>query len=124
MSDLGRTLRRARQDAGLSLSGMAKRTGYSRSYLGNAETGARAVTPGLVRAYERVLGDDLKRRQLLLGGLSSLAAPEIVFNIAADVSSQSNSLLATAQTTHETDKAIAALVSRGHTVSGFVGQME
>lgn len=55
MSDLGSTLRRARVAAGLSLSGMAKRTGYSRSYLGNAETGIRQVTPGLIRAYERVL---------------------------------------------------------------------
>ena len=94
---------------------MAKRTGYSRSYLGNAETGVRAVTPGLVRAYERVLGDDLNRRQLLFGGFSSVAlasAPDVVLNIAADVSCQSNRLLTTAQTTHETDKAIAAVVAK------------
>lgn len=36
---------------------MAKRTGYSRSYLGNVETGERQVTPDVVRAYERVLGE-------------------------------------------------------------------
>ena len=33
---------------------MAKRTGYSRSYLGNVETGERQVTPELIRAYEQV----------------------------------------------------------------------
>jgi len=37
VSDLGPTLRQAREAAGLSLSGMARRTGFSRSYLGNVE---------------------------------------------------------------------------------------
>ncbi len=42
---------------------MAKRTGYSRNYIGNVETGVRAVTPDVIREYESVLGEDLKRRQ-------------------------------------------------------------
>lgn len=115
MSDLGPTLRRAREDAGLSLAGMARRTGYSRSYLGNAETGVRAVTPGLVRAYERVLGDDLKRRALLLGGLSSLvaaAAPDVAFRVSGEIAAARSGLLASSQTSHEVDKAIASLVSQ------------
>lgn len=114
MSDLGSTLRRARVAAGLSLSGMAKRTGYSRSYLGNAETGIRQVTPGLIRAYERVLGDDLKRRELLVGAVSSFlvgAVPDVASDIAHDVSGESYKLLATVQTSHEIDKTIASMVA-------------
>jgi transcriptional regulator with XRE-family HTH domain len=115
VSDLGRTLREARQQAGLSLSGMAQRTGYSRSYVGNVETGVRAVTPDVIRAYERVLGDDLKRRQLLLGSIAALAAssaPDAAISIAADVRSGRNGLLTAMQTTHSTDKAVAALVAQ------------
>jgi predicted DNA-binding protein with PD1-like motif len=41
MSDLGERLKQARTEAGVSLAGMALRTGFSRSYLGNVETGAR-----------------------------------------------------------------------------------
>jgi transcriptional regulator with XRE-family HTH domain len=115
MSDLGRTLRQAREQAGLSLSGMANRCGYSRSYLGNVETGVRAVTPDLTRAYERVLGEDLKRRQLLLGSISALAAssaPDAAVSIASDVRAGRNGLLTGIQTTHSTDKAVASLVSQ------------
>jgi transcriptional regulator with XRE-family HTH domain len=116
VSDLGPTLRRAREAAGLSLSGMARRTGYSRSYLGNAETGIRPVTPGLIRAYERVLGDDVNRRQLLVGAVSSFlvggAASDIAVDIAKDVSQESPKLLATVQTSHEVDKTIASMIAR------------
>jgi transcriptional regulator with XRE-family HTH domain len=114
VSELGLTLRRARTAAGLSLSGMARRTGYSRSYLGNVETGTRQVTPGLIRAYERVLGDDLKRRELLVGAVSSFlvgAAPDVASDIAHDVSNESYKLLATVQTSHEIDKTIASMVT-------------
>jgi transcriptional regulator with XRE-family HTH domain len=115
MGGLGLTLRRAREQAGLSLSGMAKRTGYSRSYLGNVETGIRQVTPDLIRAYERVLGDDLKRRQLLVGSIAALAAtstPDAATAIANDISGGRAELLAGMQTSHTTDKAIAAYVAR------------
>jgi predicted DNA-binding protein with PD1-like motif len=53
----GPALRQAREQAGLSLSGLAKRAGYSRSYLGNVETGVRPATPAVIRAYERAVGE-------------------------------------------------------------------
>jgi transcriptional regulator with XRE-family HTH domain len=115
VSELGATLRQAREAAGLSLAGMARRTGYSRSYLGNAETGIREVTPGLIRAYERVLGEDLKRRTLLVSAVSSFvsaAVPDVAVDIARDVAVERNKLLATVQTSHEVDKTIAALVAK------------
>jgi transcriptional regulator with XRE-family HTH domain len=115
VNDLGRTLREAREQAGLSLSGMARRCGYSRSHLGNVETGVRPVTPDLIRQYEAVLGEDLKRRQLLLGSIAALAAgsaPDAAVSIANDVRSGRNGLLTAMQTTHSTDKAVAALVAQ------------
>jgi len=114
MSELGRTLREAREAAGLSLAGMAKRTGYSRGYLGNIETGERQATPDVIKAYERALGDSLNRRQLLLGSLSSLAASsadDAAVRIAHEVTNGRSGLLAELQTSHETDKAIASLVA-------------
>jgi hypothetical protein len=97
---------------------MARRTGYSRSYLGNAETGARQVTPGLIRAYERVLGDNVNRRELLVGAVSAFVAasaasvPDIAADIAADAAVERNKLLVTVQTSHEVDKIIAGLISK------------
>lgn len=115
MGDLGRTLREAREEAGLSLAGMAKRTGYSRGYIGNVETGVRAVTPDVVRQYESVLGEDLKRRQLLLGTISALAAsaaPDTAASIANDINGGRTGMLTGVQTTHATDRAVASLVAR------------
>lgn len=115
MSDLGATLRQAREAAGLSLAGMARRSGYSRSYLGNAETGKREVTPGLLRAYGRVLGEDLDRRTLLIGAVSSVVAataPDVAVDIARDVAVERSKLLATVQTSHEVDRTIAALIAK------------
>src|SRR5258705_9098538 len=101
MDDLGATLRRAREAARISVSGMARRCGYSKSYIGNAETGVRAVTPDLIRAYERVLGDDLNRRELLIGAVSALVAvgvPDEAADIAASVRAERYHLLASSQT--------------------------
>ncbi len=115
MGELGLTLRESREAAGLSLTGMAKRTGYSRGYLGNIETGERQVTPDIIRAYERVLGDDLKRRQLLVGSIAALAAtamPETAMSIAHDIAQRRSGLLTELQTSHATDRAIASLVAR------------
>ena len=115
MSDLGATLKQAREHAGLSLAGMAKRSGYSRGYIGNVERGIRPVTPAFIRAYERVLGDDLKRRQVLLGGIAALAsasAPDAAVSIANEINAGRTGLLTGMQTTHATDKAVAALVGR------------
>jgi transcriptional regulator with XRE-family HTH domain len=124
VSDLGRTLREARQQARLSLSGMAVRTGYSRSYLGNIETGIRPVTPDVIKKYELVLGDDVNRRNLLLGSIAALAAPsvpEAAVSIAHDISAGRTTMLTEEQTTHATDTAVAALVARnGGSVASLV----
>lgn len=115
MTDLGDTLREAREHAGLSTAGMAKRTGFSKSYVGNVERGVRPVTPAFIRAYERVLGEDLRRRQLLLGSIAVLAvgaAPDAAVSIAADVQAGRSGFLTGIQTTHATDRAVASLVAR------------
>jgi transcriptional regulator with XRE-family HTH domain len=68
-------LKTARQSAGLSLSAMASRTYFSKGYLGNVECGKRRVTPELVQAYGRALGDDVDRRSLLLGMMAGVVTP-------------------------------------------------
>jgi transcriptional regulator with XRE-family HTH domain len=115
MSDLGRRLRQAREERGLSLSGLAIRTGFSKSYLGNVERGIRPATPAVIRAYEKALGEDVKRRSLLIGVASSAMAgttPDVAVDVVRDISAERSKLLATVQTSHETDKLISALVSR------------
>jgi hypothetical protein len=99
----------------LSLSGMAQRSGYSRGYLGNVETGERQVTSDVIRAYERALDDSVNRRQLLIGSLATLAASsadDAAVSIAHEIGNERSGLLTQIQTTHETDKAIASLVGR------------
>jgi transcriptional regulator with XRE-family HTH domain len=78
MTEIGTTLRRAREAAGLSLSEMARRTNFGKSYLGNVETGTRRATAGIVLAYERALGEDVKRRGLLTGVAAAVVAPAAV----------------------------------------------
>lgn len=72
---VGSMLRLARQAAGLSLAAMASRTFYSKGYLGNVECGKRHATIDLIHAYERALGDDAGRRQLLLGLVAGTVTP-------------------------------------------------
>ncbi|WP_280299488.1 MULTISPECIES: helix-turn-helix domain-containing protein [Mycobacteriales] len=55
MSEVGAAMRVARTAAGISLQGMAERTNYSKPYLGQLETGARAVRAEHVAAYESAL---------------------------------------------------------------------
>ncbi|WP_020525208.1 helix-turn-helix domain-containing protein [Catelliglobosispora koreensis] len=116
MSEMGGSLRAAREAAGLSLSGLARRTGYSRSYLGNIETGTKQPTPDVLRAYERALGDDVHRRDLFSGLAGVVAGTMADGDIAADIvrgiTAERSRLLATAQTSHATDKAIGIVVSR------------
>ncbi|GAD87027.1 helix-turn-helix transcriptional regulator [Nocardia asteroides NBRC 15531] len=59
MSEVGSALRVARTAAGISLQGMAARTNYSKPYLGQLETGARAVRAEHVAAYESALDTSL-----------------------------------------------------------------
>jgi transcriptional regulator with XRE-family HTH domain len=70
----GDLLRHAREDQGISLAAMAARTHYSKSHLGNVETGQRAVTADVVVAYERECGD-LERRGLLASTAAIAVAP-------------------------------------------------
>ena len=73
------------------------------------------MTPELIRAYEQVLGDTLKRRKLLLGGLGVLAASspdDAAASIAYEISNTSSGLLTQVQTSHATDRSIALLVAR------------
>src|SRR5690349_10804720 len=49
-------LRAARQASGLSLDGLAARTNFSKSYLGNVEAGRRRVTAEIAAAYDAAVG--------------------------------------------------------------------
>jgi transcriptional regulator with XRE-family HTH domain len=86
---LSRILVGARKTAGVSRQALAKRVGYSESYIGNVETGVRRVTPDLINAYASALGvpmlaeiwetDDMQRRALIAAlartGAIGLAGP-------------------------------------------------
>jgi transcriptional regulator with XRE-family HTH domain len=73
----GARLRAVREAAGVSLAALAAKTHYSKSHLGNVETGERPVTPDVVLAYERAL-DPMQRRGLLTGIAASAVAPAAV----------------------------------------------
>jgi transcriptional regulator with XRE-family HTH domain len=78
VSDVGASLRRAREEAGLSLAALATRTHFSRGHLANVESGRRKPTPDVVLAYERALGDDVHRRTLLTGLATAVVAPMVM----------------------------------------------
>ena len=115
---VGEALRAARNAADISLSAMATRTHYSKSYLSLVETGQRAATTDVISAYERVLGigllgDGVNRRNFirtagLVAGNAKLAA-----ELTASVAGNDPGPLTTVQTTHGTDLAIAILVDQG-----------
>ncbi|MEV0362408.1 helix-turn-helix transcriptional regulator [Nocardia fusca] len=77
MTEVGRALRAARTAAGISLQGMAARTNYSKPYLGQLETGVRAVRAEHVAAYESALATPL-------GHLRDRLAAESVSTVPAD----------------------------------------
>lgn len=115
---VGEVLRAARNAAGISLSVMATRTHFSKPYLSMVETGKRAATADVVSAYERILGigrlgDDVNRRDFLK--TTGLVAGNVKFaaELAASVAGNDTGPLATVQTTHGTDLAIAALTDQG-----------
>jgi hypothetical protein len=94
---------------------MARRTGFSRSYLGNVERGVRPATPAVIRAYEKALGGDVNRRSLLLGMVSTVvvgAVPDVAVDVVRDISAERSKLLSTVQTSHETDRIIGSLVAK------------
>lgn len=97
---------------------MAARTGFSRSYLGNIETGERPVTVAVIAAYERVLETAMNRRHLLLGSLAALAAvstDDSAVRIAHGIQDGHSSVLIDQQTSHQTDREIARLLAASDT---------
>jgi transcriptional regulator with XRE-family HTH domain len=115
MADLGATLKAAREQAGLSLASMAVRTGYSKPYLSNVECGRRRVTPSIIRAYERVLGGNVDRRELFKAAAATAitaALPDIAVDVVRDIQAERAQLLSSVQTTHATDRVIGQLIAR------------
>jgi transcriptional regulator with XRE-family HTH domain len=111
-------MRAARKAAGMSLSVMASRTHYSKPYLSMVETGRREATPDVVDAYERVLGiggldDDVDRREFFKVAALVAANAKVASELSASLAGNDAGPLATVQTTHGTDLAIATLADRG-----------
>lgn len=115
---VGEALRAARDAAGLSLSVMAIRTHYSKPYLSMVETDKRAATTDVVKAYERVLGigqlgDDVNLRDSVKVASLVSRNTKIATELAASIAGNDPGPLATVQTTHGTDLALATLTDRG-----------
>ncbi len=117
----GEALRAARNAAGISLCVMAARTHYSKPYLSMVETGRRAATIDVVKAYEKVLGigqlgDDVNRRNFIKTASLVAANTKIAAELTASIAGNDSGPLAEVQTTHGTDLAIATLADRGTVV--------
>ncbi len=115
MTDIGTSLRAAREAAKISLAAMATRTHFSKAYLGLIETGKRPATADVVKAYERVLGvgglgDDVDRRRFLGVAAAVAVNAKLAAEVTASIASGDPYPLAAVQTTHGADLAIAALV--------------
>lgn len=114
---VGESLRAARRTAGISLSLMAARTHYSKSYLSLVENGRRAATTDVVDAYERVLGvgglgEDLDRREFFrVTGLVA-ANVKVASDLTASLASNDPGPLTEIQTSHGVDLAVATLADR------------
>jgi hypothetical protein len=84
VDDLGARLRAAREAEGVKLSAVAARgNGYTLGHLSNVEAGRRKVTPDILMAYARVLGEDCMRRRGLIaavgaGVIAPAAAGELI----------------------------------------------
>ena len=109
--DIGGMLREARQEAGISLGHMARLTAYSKSYLGNVETGVRAPTPEIIAAYERVIGPagdgDVFRRDITHPGLTKIKGAKRLAELTKAIEAGTPGVMFTAPTAHSTDLAIA-----------------
>jgi transcriptional regulator with XRE-family HTH domain len=104
---VGEVLRAARDAAGLSLCAMASRTHYSKPYLSMVETGKRAATTAVVRAYEKVLGvgqlgDEVNRRKFFKVARLVAANTAVAAELAASTAGNDPGPLAMVQTTHGT----------------------
>jgi transcriptional regulator with XRE-family HTH domain len=115
----GEELRELREAAELGLREMGRRTFISPSLLSMVETGRRDVTSEVLSAYERVLGLELRgdetvqRRDFLwLLGVAGANA-RVATELAASVAGNDPGPLATVQTSHGVDHALAALADQG-----------
>lgn len=76
----GSILRQARRRAGLSVLEMSRRAGISTGHVSNIESGTRRATTPVVEAYIRVLGDNVRRRAVLMP-LAAAAATGIAVGL-------------------------------------------
>jgi transcriptional regulator with XRE-family HTH domain len=111
----GQELRRLRRAAGIGLAEMAARSWYSKSYLGFIETSRKPVTETIVAAYEKVLGvglhdDAVHRRQFLNTAASVAANAVLIKDMSTSLAGGDSGPLATVQTSHSVDTAIATVV--------------
>ncbi len=65
----------------MTLEQLAARTNFSKSYLGNVETGRKRPSARVALAYEKALGGDVKRRGLLTGVAAGVVAPAAVSDL-------------------------------------------
>lgn len=114
----GDDLRAVREAARLGVREMARRAFFSAPYLSMVETGQREVTSDVLSAYERVLGlelrdDDAVHRRDFLWLLGVAGVNAISTELAASIAGGDAGPLATVQTSHGVDMALAALADRG-----------
>lgn len=104
--ELGQLLRAARLDAGSSLSRMAELTHFSKSYLGQVETGTRAVTPEVLEAYGRALGAAMWRREITHPRLVRVKGTQRLVELVRSVQSGRPDAFGEKPTAHATDIAV------------------
>lgn len=120
MDELSRSLRAAREAAGLSLADLAWRTHYSKALIGHLETGKRAVKPEHVEAYSRALGVEVTLDPPNVEHVRRLVA-ELV---AADVSGGGDAGEALRAFRHERRRVLAARAERDlHAAVGELGEV-
>ncbi|WP_181773696.1 helix-turn-helix domain-containing protein [Amycolatopsis pittospori] len=107
----GAKLRAARLYMKLSLSEMAKATRYTKAYLGLVETGKKAVTLEVLTAYERVLGDGMKRPDLVHPRLIRLDTPQERERVLVAVEAGDPDVFAQGPTSSSIDAAICPNLS-------------
>ncbi|WP_405487834.1 helix-turn-helix domain-containing protein [Nocardia sp. NBC_00511] len=110
----GPELREVRLAAGIGLGKLSARCQYSKPYLGLVETGKRAVTADVVAAYERALGvglgddQDVNRRNFLTATVLAASNAVLLGELTASLAGGDPNPLATVQTSHAVDHALAA----------------
>lgn len=107
----GARLRAAREYVKLSLAEMAAAANFSKSYLGQVETGVRPVTLDVVTAYEKVLGNGMKRKDITHPKLRKIEDGEHLAAVKAAVEAGDPGIFAEGPTSSTIDAAVAPVVS-------------